>query len=65
MAVHNFSKKKMSTIRLYRHILRKAIIFPSKKRDNIVKEIRIEFRNNKHLPEGEILTLSLEKAKKG
>lgn len=35
-----------SILRLYRHILKEAKVFPSIKRNTIIEEIRLEFRTN-------------------
>lgn len=37
----------ISTLHLYRHILKAAKTFPSVKRNNIIEEIKHEFRANK------------------
>ncbi|KXZ49360.1 hypothetical protein GPECTOR_22g954 [Gonium pectorale] len=42
-----------SVLSLYRQILKAAKYFPSRKRDNIIREIKAEFRANKALTEPE------------
>jgi hypothetical protein len=49
---------KREILNLYKDILRSAIRFPSIKRNNIIKEIKLGFRENKHL----ILTSEIEVA---
>jgi len=39
----------MSTLRLYRNILRATKRFPSKNKDGLYKEIQLEFRENRTL----------------
>lgn len=40
---------RQSTLRLYKEILYSAQRFPSIKRDNIVKEIKVSFRENRQM----------------
>ena len=41
-----FMYRNLNLVHLYRNIIKAAKIFPSKKRDKILQEIRFEFRNN-------------------
>lgn len=50
---------------LYRSIIDAARRFPSIKRNELVEEIRIEFRANKTLTDQKELDLALEKAMRG
>jgi len=43
------SSSLMSTLRLYRNILRATKRFPSKNKDGLYKEIQLEFRENRTL----------------
>jgi LYR motif-containing protein 4 len=55
----------ISTIRLYRSILRLAARFPSIKRPKIIREIRLTFRQNKHLTDENEIRKCFAVAKKG
>ena len=52
-------------LRLYRHILRNAMAFPSIKRDALVENIKLEFRENRDLEDGAELQQKLDVASKG
>jgi hypothetical protein len=54
-----------STLNLYRNIIRSAKVFPSRNRTRIVEEIRVDFRKNKDLQEGEPLRIAMGVAIKG
>ncbi|KAG2500716.1 hypothetical protein HYH03_001481 [Edaphochlamys debaryana] len=54
-----------STLTLYRHILKAAKFFPSKKRDSIIREIKSEFRANKDLADPTRLSQCLTLAQRG
>ena len=56
---------KSDLITLYRNIIRHAKVFPSKNRFRILKEIRVEFRENKTMTDSYQLSLSYQKATKG
>ena len=43
------SSSSLSTLRLYRNILRATKRFPSKNKDGLYKEIQLEFRENRAL----------------
>jgi hypothetical protein len=43
------SSSSLSTLRLYRNILRATKRFPSKNKDGLYKEIQLEFRENRTL----------------
>jgi hypothetical protein len=50
---------------LYRRILRQARVFPSVKRDSLVEDIRIEFREGAMLvDEAEVRTVAWKESKK-
>ena len=55
----------VDVLRLYRHILKSALVFPSKNRERIVKEIKFEFRNNRNLTNIQDIGKALNVAKKG
>ncbi len=50
---------------LYRNIVKHAKVFPSIKRDGILREIRSEFRKNKSLMDPIKVNLELQKATEG
>lgn len=47
-----------ATLHLYRHILKAAKYFPSRKRDSIIREIKASFRDNKVRGGGHTVWLS-------
>jgi hypothetical protein len=53
------------TLRLYKDILFYAKRFPSIKRNKVVEEIRLGFRANKNLTDGEQLRIQLAVAQDG
>ncbi|GLC35474.1 hypothetical protein PLESTB_000203500 [Pleodorina starrii] len=54
-----------SVISLYRHILKAAKFFPSRKRDNIIREIKAEFHANKGLTDPDRITHCRTLAERG
>lgn len=52
-------------LRLYRHTLRHAKIFPSRNRAEILEEIRAEFRETARLTDGAAVALAWEKGVRG
>jgi len=54
-----------NTLTLYQQILRAAKIFPSIKRDKIISEIRLGFRENASLKDESKLKIALDVAYKG
>ena len=46
----SFPSKSQKTLALYKQIMKAAKAFPSIKRDKIAEEIRLGFRDNRHLP---------------
>mmetsp|Transcript_26728 Transcript_26728/g.39693 ORF Transcript_26728/g.39693 Transcript_26728/m.39693 type:complete len:117 (+) Transcript_26728:21-371(+) len=55
-------RKDINILHIYRHILRYAAVYPSIKRDKVIKQIKIEFRENRNLKESEELEHAKEKA---
>jgi hypothetical protein len=47
------SFSRIDTLRLYRNIIKSAKVFPSIKRNKILAEIRLEFRENKSITDPE------------
>ena len=54
-----------SILTLYRQIIRSAKVFPSRNRQRILDGIRVDFKTNKGLEEGEKRTEALNIAIKG
>jgi len=54
-----------ATLSLYRKVLRAARLFPSINRENIYKEIRLEYRKNKNLTDPKVIEEKREYAKRG
>ena len=52
-------------LRLYRQILRNAMVFPSVKREALVENIKLEFRENMDLDDAAELQQKLDVASKG
>eukprot|EP00877_Chromochloris_zofingiensis_P004100 jgi/Chrzof1/13691/Cz08g08100.t1 len=55
----------LSTIHLYRHILKAAKRFPSVKKESIIKEIKAEFRANRGLSDQQKIEHSRSVAERG
>ena len=55
----------MSLLSVYRNLLKKAKVFPSKNRTRILNEIRMEFRRNQNLTDPKKLAECIELATKG
>ncbi|KAL6760848.1 hypothetical protein V8C86DRAFT_2546279 [Haematococcus lacustris] len=52
-------------LHLYRQILKAAKYFPSKKRDSIIREIKLEFKANKGLADSGKLAQARQVAERG
>jgi hypothetical protein len=52
-------------LRLYRHTLRHAKVFPSKNRAALLEEIRLEFRGTAGLTDARAVALAWEKGVRG
>ena len=52
-------------LRLYRSLLKHAERFPSKKRGEIVEEIKVEFRAGRRLTDPELIDQGLQRSMKG
>lgn len=50
---------------MYRKILKAATKFPSVKRDNVIRDIKLEFRENKHLEDPNIIEEKIRIAQRG
>eukprot|EP00195_Chlamydomonas_chlamydogama_P016168 CAMPEP_0202894654 /NCGR_PEP_ID=MMETSP1392-20130828/4010_1 /ASSEMBLY_ACC=CAM_ASM_000868 /TAXON_ID=225041 /ORGANISM="Chlamydomonas chlamydogama, Strain SAG 11-48b" /LENGTH=90 /DNA_ID=CAMNT_0049579409 /DNA_START=36 /DNA_END=308 /DNA_ORIENTATION=- len=59
------SQGAQSVLQIYRHILKAAKYFPSRKRDRIIAEIKAEFRANKNLTDPKKLAHSWAVAERG
>jgi hypothetical protein len=57
--------KRTELLSLYRQIIKNAKQFPSKNRLRILKEIRLEFRENKNLTDPIKINVEISKAQKG
>lgn len=57
----------MSTniVHLYRQILKKAAVFPSRNRIGIIKEIKLSFRENKNLQDPAKIGKAIQLAREG
>jgi hypothetical protein len=60
-----FTSRRTGILRLYRHILKAAAVFPSKKRVGMIKEIKLEFRENAGMTNGVEIRKQLSVARDG
>uniref|UniRef100_K3WLY3 Complex 1 LYR protein domain-containing protein n=1 Tax=Globisporangium ultimum (strain ATCC 200006 / CBS 805.95 / DAOM BR144) TaxID=431595 RepID=K3WLY3_GLOUD len=52
-------------VRIYRRILKLAAQYPSIKRNAIIRDIKLEFRENKHLTDASAIHAKVQSARQG